>query len=143
MKNSGFILGILMLMGCAQQVVEKPKDLIPREKMVDILHDLALLNATRSTLGNRMEETGTDVMEFLYGRYGIDSVQFVQSDLYYAAQPLVYQALYTEVESRLQARSKILEEVAEKRSDSIQKASERRQDSINRSKGRDSLPSRP
>lgn len=139
MKNLGFFLGVLLFLGCAQHVVEKPKNLIPKEKMIDILHDLSLLNATRSTLGARMDETGIEVMGFLYDRYDIDSLQFVQSDLYYASRPLEYQALFTEVDARLDARTKALEEAAEKRNDSIREATEKRNDSIDLAKKQDSI----
>jgi len=139
MKNLGIFFGILLFLGCAQELVEKPKNLIPKEKMVDILHDLSLLNATRSTLGARMEETGVEVMEFLYARYDIDSLQFVQSDLYYASRPMEYQALFTQVDARLDARTKALEQAAEKRNDSIREATEKRQDSIDRSKAGDTV----
>lgn len=139
MKNWGYFFGAMLFLGCADQVVEKPKDLIPKEKMVDILHDLSLLNATRSTLGARMDQTGVEVMEFIYDRYDIDSLQFVKSDLYYASRPMEYQALYTEVDARLDARSKALEAAEKKRNDSIRAASDRRQDSIAKSKVPDSL----
>jgi len=139
MKNLGYFFGVLLFLGCAQQVVDKPKDLIPKEKMVDILHDLSLLNATRSTLGARMDETGVETMEFLYERYGIDSLQFVRSDLYYASRPVEYQALFTQVDALLDARVKVLEEAAEKRNDSIREANEKRQDSIARAKEGDTL----
>lgn len=129
----------MLFLGCADQAVEKPKDLIPKEKMVDILHDLSLLNATRSTLGARMDQTGVEVMEFIYDRYDIDSLQFVKSDLYYASRPMEYQALYTEVDARLDARSKALEAAEKKRNDSIRAASDRRQDSIAKAKVPDSL----
>ncbi len=132
-----------MLLACAEKVVDKPKNLIPKDKMIDILHDLALLNATRTTIGARMDDIGIETMEFLYDRYQIDSLQFAQSDLYYASMPLEYQAIYTAVEARLDERVKIIEEAAEKRSDSIRKATEKRQDSINRSKKGDTLIAKP
>lgn len=143
MKKTVVVLGFLMLLACAEKVVDKPKNLIPKDKMIDILHDLALLNATRTTIGARMDDIGIETMEFLYDRYQIDSLQFAQSDLYYASMPLEYQAIYTAVEARLDERVKIIEEAAEKRSDSIRKATEKRQDSINRSKKGDTLIAKP
>lgn|SRR5688572_9502758 len=143
MKKTVVVLGFLMLLACAEKVVDKPKNLIPKDKMIDILHDLALLNATRTTIGARMDDIGIETMEFLYDRYQIDSLQFAQSDLYYASMPLEYQAIYTAVEARLDERVKIIEEAAEKRSDSIRKATEKRQDSINRSKKGDTLIPKP
>jgi len=143
MKKIVFALGFLMLLGCAEKVVDKPKNLIPKDKMIDILHDLALLNATRTTIGARMDDMGIETMEFLYNRYQIDSLQFSQSDLYYASRPLEYQAIYTAVEARLDERVKVLEEAAAIKSDSIRKATEKRQDSIIKSRKGDSLMIKP
>lgn len=123
-----------MAVSCAEKVVEEPDNLIPKEKMIDILHDLAILNATKSTVGAKLDETGIDVMGFLYKKYQIDSTQFSESDLYYASLPLEYQAIYTEVETRLDKRQKAMEEATEKKNDSIRKANEKRSDSIRAAK---------
>ena len=123
-----------MVVSCAEKVVEEPENLIPKEKMVDILHDLAILNATKTTIGAKLDESGIDIMEFLYKKYQIDSTQFSESDLYYASLPLEYQAIYTEVETRLDKRQKAMEEATEKKNDSIRKANEKRSDSIRSAK---------
>jgi len=134
MKKLVFLLVFLMVVSCAEKVVEKPENLIPKEKMTAILHDLAILNATKTTVGNKLDEAGIDIMEFLYEKYQIDSTQFAESDLYYASLPLEYQSIYTEVESRLEKRQKAMEEEMEKRNDSIRKANEKRRDSLKPSK---------
>lgn len=134
MKKLLFLLVFLMVVSCAEKVVEKPDNLIPKEKMIDILHDLAILNATKTTIGAKLDESGIDIMEFLYKKYQIDSIQFSESDLYYASLPLEYQAIYTEVETRLDKRQKAMEEATEKKNDSIRKANEKRSDSIRSAK---------
>ncbi|RUA12328.1 MAG: DUF4296 domain-containing protein [Flavobacteriia bacterium] len=134
MKKLLFLLIFLMVVSCAEKVVEEPDNLIPKEKMIDILHDLAILNATKTTMGAKLDESGIDIMEFLYQKYQIDSTQFSESDLYYASLPLEYQAIYTEVETRLDKRQKAMEEATEKKNDSIRKANEKRSDSIRSAK---------
>ncbi|MEE1961286.1 DUF4296 domain-containing protein [Allomuricauda taeanensis] len=134
MKKLLFLLVFLMVVSCAEKVVEEPDNLIPKEKMVDILHDLAILNATKTTIGAKLDESGIDIMEFLYKKYQIDSTQFSESDLYYASLPLEYQTIYTEVETRLDKRQKAMEEATEKKNDSIRKANEKRSDSIRSTK---------
>ncbi|WP_318343605.1 DUF4296 domain-containing protein [Flagellimonas baculiformis] len=134
MKKLLFLLVFLMVVSCAEKVVEEPDNLIQKEKMIDILHDLAILNATKTTIGAKLDESGIDIMEFLYKKYQIDSTQFSESDLYYASLPLEYQAIYTEVETRLDKRQKAMEEATEKKNDSIRKANEKRSDSIRSAK---------
>lgn len=109
---------------CAEEVVKKPENLIPKDKMATILLDLTLLNATKTAARNKFEDSGIDVMDFLYNKYGIDSTQFAQSDLYYASNPLIYQEIYQSVKDKLDVAKKDLEERSKRRSDSIRKANE-------------------
>lgn len=117
-------MGLLVLFACAEEVIKKPDNLIPKDKMATILLDLSLLNATKTTARNKFEDSGIDVMEFLYNKYGIDSAQFAQSDLYYASNPLIYQEIYQSVTDKLDVAKKDLEERSKRRSDSIRKANE-------------------
>ncbi len=125
-----FFLGLMLLVACAEKVVEEPENLIPKEKMTEILHDLAILNAAKSGAARKFEDSGIDVMEFLYKKYGIDSTQFSQSDLYYASLPLEYQTIYEEVETRLKRQKDTLEAIGERRNDSVRKANLKRSDSL-------------
>lgn len=102
--------------------------------MADILNDLAILNASTSAASNKFEDSGINIMEFLYKKYGIDSVQFSQSDLYYASVPLEYQSIYENIDAKLEERTKIMEERSMKKNDSIRKVNEARKDSLNANK---------
>ncbi|MBA4744972.1 MAG: DUF4296 domain-containing protein [Muricauda sp.] len=122
--------GMMLLLSCAERVVEEPENLIPKEKMTEILHDLAILNAAKSGAARKFEDSGVDIMEFLYKKYGIDSTQFSQSDLYYASLPLEYQTIYQEVETRIKRQKDTLEAIGKRRNDSVRKANQRRSDSL-------------
>ncbi|MEL6484172.1 MAG: DUF4296 domain-containing protein, partial [Bacteroidota bacterium] len=75
MKQLGItLLLFLMLVGCAEKVVEPPANVIPREKMITILYDLALLNATNTSFRNVMQKQNKQMMELLYERHNIDSL---------------------------------------------------------------------
>lgn len=124
--------------------MEEPENLIPKEKMTEILHDLAILNAAKSAANRKFKDSGVDVMEFLYGKYDIDSAQFAQSDLYYASIPLEYQSIYEGVETMLQQRKDTLEAMEKRRNDSVRKANLKRSDSIKKiqeAKGKKVIPS--
>ncbi|GLU43548.1 DUF4296 domain-containing protein [Allomuricauda sp. NBRC 101325] len=124
-------LGTVLLAGCAEEVVKKPENLIAKEEMVKILHDLAILNATKSATANHFENSGIDIMEYLYDTYKIDSAQFAQSDFYYASLPLEYQSIYQEVEKRLSVQKDTLEDRGKRKNEEMRQASLRKQDSIN------------
>lgn len=96
-----FLLLFLASAACSEKLVEKPENLIPEEKMVSVLYDMALLDAIKSSHPQVIAKNKVYVMDFLYEKYGIDSLQFVKSDLYYASIPSKYQAIYKAVEDRL------------------------------------------
>ena len=125
-----YILGFVILVSCAEKVVDEPENLIPKEKMTEILHDLAILNAAKSGASRKFKDSGIDVMEFLYAKYDIDSAQFSQSDLYYASIPLEYQSIYKDVEARLSRQKDTLEAIGKRLNDSIREANIKRTDSL-------------
>lgn len=124
-----FFFGVLFL-ACGEKVVEEPENLIPKDKMTNILCDLALLNSTQSAFSSAFDKTGIDIMEFLYEKYDIDSTQFAQSDLYYASIPLEYQSIYEDVDARIEKRKNVIEATTKRRNDSIRDAQSHRRDSI-------------
>ncbi len=124
----------LLLLACGEAVIDKPENLIPKEKMVEIFHDLALLKAGGDNLEPILEYKGITIMDYLFDKHGIDSVQFVESDLYYASVPLEYQAIYEEVDAILERRKNAMEGVTKKKNDSVRKARKQNRDSTNLSK---------
>lgn len=89
--------------------------------MADILFDLAVINAVKSTDIAILRDNNIDPTEYVFTKYGIDSIQFVESDRYYASNPSEYKAIYESVESKLEKEKKLLED-AKKISDSIKTA---------------------
>ena len=87
---------------CGNQLMEAPKNLISEDKMTDILYDIALLNAIDNSHPQVLKEKRIEVMAFVFKKYGIDSTQFVESDLYYASVPVRYENIYEAVEDRLE-----------------------------------------
>lgn len=139
-----FIPVFMIFFSCAEKVVEEPENLIPKEKMTEILHDLAILNAAKSSATKKFKDSGLDVMEFLYKKYDIDSAQFSQSDLYYASMPLEYQSIYERVETMLKQQKDTLEAMEKRRNDSVRKANLKRTDSLKKiqeAKGKKVIPS--
>ncbi len=94
---------ISLLVSCAQKLIEKPENLIDEGKMENILYDLAIMNAAKNTNIDVLKRNNIKVMDYLYVKYEIDSLQFVKSNEYYAAIPIKYQEMYKNVEARLTA----------------------------------------
>ncbi|MBT8320192.1 MAG: DUF4296 domain-containing protein [Eudoraea sp.] len=121
MKRLLYLFVLLFLTaGCNEKVIEKPENLIAREKMVDILYDLALINSANAIDPKVLEKNQVEPMGYIFSKYGIDSIQFVRSDLYYAAIPLEYEAIYEALEERLETERLRLKEEREKKVDTTE-----------------------
>lgn len=129
-KRFALMAVVALIFSCAEEVVKKPEDLIPRDTMTELLYEMAVLNAAKSTNKAILEEQFDDPTEFLFKQYGVDSLQFVKSDVYYASQPLVYESIYKEVEARLDKEKKAFEEARQKRTDSLVSRSREIRDSL-------------
>ncbi|WP_350293110.1 DUF4296 domain-containing protein [uncultured Croceitalea sp.] len=137
-----FLCMFLLLVSCGEKVIEPPEGLISKDKMTSILYDLAILNSTKGTNPTILKQHNIKLMPFIFKKYNIDSLQFAESDLYYASIPLEYQTIYEAVEARLENEVKLLEEEKKRKADSTKKASQLRRDSLNTIKlpTNDSLP---
>ncbi len=130
MKNLIIVFTALISVSCVEKVIEKPDNLIAKEKMADILYDIAVFEAAEATNKSLFDSKGIETMELIYTNYGIDSTNFVESDLYYASIPLVYQSIYEEVESRIETNRAAIESERQQRNDSLREQTKKRTDSI-------------
>lgn len=93
--------------------------------MATILYDISLLNAGKIINESILNEYEIEPMEYIYSKYGIDSVQFVGSDTYYASIPTVYESIYTKVKEKLEEDEKFFEEERQQKQDSLMEAKEK------------------
>lgn len=109
MKKLTLVLVIAMLfLNCDSRTTEKPKNLIEKEVMVDILYDLYLINALKSN-DVKFSARGVTPAKFIYEKYKIDSLQFLQSDIYYASDLEEYEKLYQKVTQKLQEDKAVID----------------------------------
>lgn len=113
MKNFLILTCIITgLFGCQEvHYPKKPENLISKEKMIDILTETYLANAARSVDRRSIESQGIRMDSLIYRNFGIDSLQFVRSNAYYAADINTYMEIFEKVTKNLSA--------AEKKVDSI------------------------
>ena len=104
MRKIVFILATSLLLSCGNEPVEKPGNLIARDKMVDIIYDLSLLDAMRSQRPSLLETNQINPNTYIYKKYGIDSLQLAKSTQYYAADIKEYKKIYEEVSKRLEEK---------------------------------------
>ena len=99
------MLPLLLLSGCKskKQVLEKPADLISRNKMVDIIAESFLIESTVHLAPdsvNRLYLT-RDYYKELFTRYNVTRAQFVRSVDYYIGEENSAENLLSDVSTRL------------------------------------------
>ena len=129
------VLVVVAVVSCAEKLIEKPENLIPEAKMTDILYDISLLVSAKNSNKAILVDNGIEVMDFIYKKYNVDSLQFVQSDLYYASEPVIYENMYVALDERIEAeKNKRLEERKMKTDSTIE---------ANKKKAQKNTPAKP
>lgn len=124
MKKAVVVLMISLFLACETNAPKKPDNLIPKDKMILVLRDIAIVNATKSIDKKKLEENNILPVEYVYKKHNIDSAQFAESNTYYSYNAKKYKELFEKVEANLkelQIKFKAEEKTA-KRKDSIAKA---------------------
>jgi len=142
MKNLFVILFALLLTSCGEKLLDKPEDLIPKDKMINILKDITILNSARSTSVTVLHDYKIEPTTFVFSKYGVDSLQFVTSDKYYASLPNEYEAMYVEIEKQLDNQKEQMSE-AKKIKDSLDLERNLKKSQLKRNKSKKSKDSLP
>ncbi|MBF7091192.1 DUF4296 domain-containing protein [Flavobacterium sp. ALJ2] len=102
---------ILFAVGCKKELVEKPERLVERDKMIDIMYDLSLLEAIKYQNPMSLDSSDRDPTRFILKKYKVDSLQFVKSNMYYAADYNDYKIMFDEVGARLEKNKNKIDSV--------------------------------
>ena len=105
---------VILLTGCNDTNISKPKKLIDEDKMVNIFYDLSLLEAIKAQNPYSSQNQLINPKEFIYKKYKIDSLQFTQSNQYYVSQIDKYKKMYEKVGERLKKEKKKTDSLASK-----------------------------
>ena len=97
--------------------VEPPDEKITTEMMEDVFYDIMLMKAIKNSnyVDPAYKEYFTD--QYIYEKYGIDSLQLAQNQTYYAQKPKLLKKIF----ENLEIRSKQMEDSI----DTIMKRKER------------------
>ncbi|MEZ0006139.1 hypothetical protein ABH942_001502 [Flavobacterium sp. 28YEA47A] len=102
MKKCFLLLVLLSMASCQEKVVEKPANLIPKDKMKNIIYDLSLLQGIKGVNQALLDSNGINPSTYVYKKYKVDSLQFAKSDQYYAIENIKdYEKMYEEISERV------------------------------------------
>lgn len=113
MKKLIAITFVFLLAACEGSTIQKPKKLIEEETMVDIFYDLSLLEAIKAH-NPGVIQNAKDPNRYVYKKYGVDSLQFAQSNRYYATDIKRYKRMYGRVGKRLEQNKNKLDSLLNK-----------------------------
>ena len=100
-KIISLLVLISILISCKEEVVKKPNRLVEKEVMVNIMYDLSLLEAVKFQNPASLDTFKINPKKYIYKKYKIDSLQFVKSNAYYAADYEEYANIIDQVDTRL------------------------------------------
>lgn len=116
MKKKIFFLAIILLASCTSKtILEKPKDLIPKDTMVLLLTDLYIAKSA-SNEKNINNERKINYVSLVYNKYLIDTTRFISSNFYYTSKLEEYDLIFKEVKANLTLKK---EEIEKKRRDEV------------------------
>lgn len=102
MKKVILFLAILTLFfSCKENVVKKPKRLIEKDVMVDIMYDISILDAIRYQNPSSIDSFKINAKDFIFKKYKVDSLQFVNSNIYYSSDYEGYKIMFDQVVKRI------------------------------------------
>jgi len=110
MKLLKILILTILIVSCKNEIVEKPENLIPEEKMGDILFDIAIATANKNVAQKNTKEKLISPEDYIYEKYKIDSVQLAENTIYYSSDPDVQLRIFEKLEKRLLTLKTELEE---------------------------------
>ncbi|WP_242084107.1 DUF4296 domain-containing protein [Aestuariivivens sediminis] len=138
------LLFTFFLVGCYKlKNPPKPKNLIPKEKMINILIDIRLMASATGVNKRTLDNNIAHKEEYIYNKYNIDSLQFALSNEYYVYHIEIYDDIYAKVKDSLDALKNLYKDLEEKElkikqeQDSLKALVKR--DSLNLKKSLDSI----
>ena len=111
MKKLIFFLAIILLVSCTSKtILEKPKDLIPKDTMVLLLTDLYIAKSAYAEK-NINNVRKINYVSLVYNKYLIDSTRFRSSNYYYTSKLEEYDLIFKEVKAKLALKKATLEKI--------------------------------
>lgn len=107
------LVAFMVLFGCSNKAPKKPKNIIPMETMEQVLYDVYMLNAIKISNKKLLQKEEVSFQNEIFDKYQIDSLQFVNSNNFYASDFESYSVLIERVKTRMNSNKKEVEQLVE------------------------------
>ena len=120
-KTVPYILTLFFVVSCYKlKEPEKPKNLISKNDMVNILIDLQLLSSITAASDLKvLDSNHVKAEKYIFNKYHIDSTQFALSNDYYAFYIDDYEDIYDKVKDSLEALNAFYEKLEQEELEEI------------------------
>ena len=111
MNKLKLIIILSLVLGCKNSLNQAPippENLISKEKMVDIIYDMTLINVAKGVNKSILENNGIMPEQYLFNKHSIDSILFAKSNEYYSYDLKTYQIIYDNVKIKLEKNKNII-----------------------------------
>ena len=117
-KHFYIVILCIFLGACTSNtIIKKPKNLIPKDQMVDLLTDMYLANAG-DNIKNINLKRNINYFPIIFEKYQIDTTRFNESNYYYTSKIDDYDEILAKIDTRLKALKKQFE-IENKLNDSL------------------------
>lgn len=120
-----FLVFVVLFASCKEEAVPKPDRLIAKDKMIDIMYDIAILEGIKYQNPASLDSNKINSVSYIYKKYKIDSLQLAQNNVYYSSDYVEYKNMYDSLVKRIERKKILLDSVVQK-----QKKFKSRKDSI-------------
>ncbi len=111
MNKLKLIIILSLVFGCNNSLNQEPippENLISKEKMIDIIYDMTLINVAKGVNKSILENNGIIPEQYLFNKHSIDSILFAKSNEYYSYDLKTYQTIYDKVKIKLEKNKNII-----------------------------------
>ncbi|MBC8397298.1 MAG: DUF4296 domain-containing protein [Flavobacteriales bacterium] len=111
MNKLNLIIILSLVLGCNNSLNQEPippENLISKEKMIDIIYDMTLINVAKGVNKSILENNGIIPEQYLFNKHSIDSILFATSNEYYSYDLKTYQTIYDKVKIKLEKNKNII-----------------------------------
>lgn len=100
-----FFISLFLINCTSNTIIEKPKNLVPKEQMVDLMTDMFLASGGEH-IKNIHLKRNVNYFPLVHNKYQIDSLQYKESVHYYISKIDDYDDIIKKVDIRLRALRK-------------------------------------
>lgn len=90
------------MIGCTNNPVPEPKKLLDEETMIEIMYDVALIEAAQATAPEQLSNNNISSKDYIYKKYKIDSITWIQNKKYYAGNLRKYKKMNKKVLEKIE-----------------------------------------